>query len=75
MVEGDPPTLVSGCSPPWFCRQIQGAQLVNPAKLIIRSGCEVKVSRSGECEVYVNDYQVKIGEYQVVCDCEVRVSD
>ncbi|MPC09664.1 Polycystic kidney disease protein 1-like 2 [Portunus trituberculatus] len=42
VVEGDPPTLVSGCSPAWFCRQIQGAQLVNPAKLILHSTCEVK---------------------------------
>ncbi|XP_063839801.1 uncharacterized protein LOC135088742 isoform X2 [Scylla paramamosain] len=41
VVEGDPPTLVSGCSPAWFCRQIQGAQLVNPAKLILHSTCEV----------------------------------
>nr|XP_045617521.1 uncharacterized protein LOC123770009 [Procambarus clarkii] len=42
VVEGNPPTLASGCDPPWFCRQITGAQLVNPAKLIIKSGCELK---------------------------------
>ncbi|KAG7154293.1 Polycystic kidney disease protein 1-like 2-like 4, partial [Homarus americanus] len=41
VVVGDPPTLVSGCSPPWFCTQIPGAQLVNLAKVIIKSGCEV----------------------------------
>lgn len=43
VVEGDPPTLVSGCSPPWLCTQIQGAQLVIPAKLILECRCEVEV--------------------------------
>ncbi|XP_069982225.1 uncharacterized protein [Penaeus vannamei] len=42
VVEGDPPTLVSGCSPPWLCTQIQGAQLVIPAKLILECRCEVE---------------------------------
>lgn len=45
VVEGDPPTLVSGCSPPWLCTQIQGAQLVIPAKLILECRCEVEVRK------------------------------
>ncbi|KAK4314569.1 hypothetical protein Pmani_014144 [Petrolisthes manimaculis] len=42
VVEGDPPTLTSACSPPWICRQVEGAQLVNPQKLILESGCVVE---------------------------------
>lgn len=43
VVEGDPPTLTSACSPVWICRQVEGAQLVNPQKLILEGSCVVEV--------------------------------